>query len=104
MSDTQPEVTEAVRRAAEETPRAEYDWNTAFLHGEEVEPASVYVSRRTLAAALDGPKDHYDCMDDATIAVHGAVCESSPEECVEWRGPCVRAMEAARAAILGSAT
>lgn len=35
-------------------------------------------------------------------AVHIAICEDSPEECVEWRGKCVKAAEAsARALGLG---
>lgn len=50
---TNPETTPAIARAAEENPRAYLEWNTAFMSGEPIEPASVYVSRRTLAAALD---------------------------------------------------
>lgn len=47
------ERTPAIERAAEENPRAYLEWNTAFMSGKPIEPASVYVSRRTLAAALD---------------------------------------------------
>lgn len=47
------EITPAVARAAKENPRAYGDWNVTFMSGQPVEPASVYVSRRTLAAALD---------------------------------------------------
>ena len=61
----------------------------------------VGTARAVLAAGLNGPKDEYDCMDDVTISVHGAICEDSPEECVEWRGPCVKAVEAVRTAVLG---
>lgn len=61
------------------------------------------VVARTLSAALNGPKDQYDCMDDVTLAIHGAICEDSPHECVEWRGRCVKAAEAARVALLGGA-
>ena len=61
-------------------------------------------TRDALAAALDGPNDQDDCMDDVTVAVHVALCEDSPEECVEWRGACVKAVEAARVAILGGAS
>lgn len=54
-----------------------------------------------LPAALTGPNDQYDVMDDITIAVHAALCDDSPEECVAWRGACVRAVEAVRDTILG---
>jgi hypothetical protein len=65
-------------------------------------PWALSASGKMLAAALNGPKDQYDCMDDVTIAVHAAICEDSPEDCVEWRGACVKAVEAAREAILGA--
>lgn len=45
--------TPAVERAAAENPRAYGDWNVTFMSGQPVEPASIYVSRRTLTAALD---------------------------------------------------
>lgn len=64
-------------------------------------PTDAALLRVAITAALDGPKDQYDCMDDVTLAIHGAICEDSPEECVEWRGRCVKAAEAARAAVLG---
>lgn len=50
---TGPEVPAAVRRAAEENPNAYRDWSDAFMSGQPIEPASIYVSRRALAAALD---------------------------------------------------
>lgn len=55
MTESTPaaERTPALMRAAEENPNAYRDWNTVFMSGRAIEPASVYVSRRTLAAALD---------------------------------------------------
>ena len=83
----------------ERAARVETEW----ILGPTAQPSKSSRKRAhaVLTAALDGPKDQYDCMDDVTIAVHAAICEDSPEECVEWRGACVKAVEAARAAILG---
>ena len=66
-------------------------------------PWALSASGKMLAAALNGPKDQYDCMDDVTLAVHVAICEDSPEDCVGWRGACVKAVEAVRDALLGGA-
>ena len=33
--------------------------------------------------------------DKAVVAVHRAICEDSLEECIEWDGRCVQAIEAA---------
>jgi len=74
-------------------------------HGDNAHMYAVNLAegRDVLVAALDAPKDQYDCMDDITIAVHSAICETSPEDCVAYRGPCVKAVEAARIALLGGA-
>ncbi|MHD0300143.1 hypothetical protein RCF19_30005 [Rhodococcus qingshengii] len=32
--------------------------------------------------------------DKRTAAVHAAICDDSPNECIEWGGKCVRAIEA----------
>lgn len=55
-----------------------------------------------LAAALYAPTDTPD-MDPLTLAVHRAICEQSPDECMsEYSGDCVRATRATRNHILGA--
>lgn len=88
----QGEVTAAVRRGAEAM---------AYEFGESLELAHDVEFRAGLTAALNGPADD-EGMDDVTIAIHVALCEDSPNECIEWRGACVKAVEAARKALLGS--
>jgi len=43
-------------------------------------------------------------LDKAIEAVHRAICEDSYEECLEWSGRCVKAIEAAAPYILGDAS
>lgn len=89
----EPDVTAAIRRAAEVAyaKRPPYNGRLDFD-----------TARAELTAALNGPNDQYGVMDDVTIAVHAALCEDSPEDCVAWRGACVRAVEAVRTTITGA--
>lgn len=40
---------------------------------------------------------------DAVEAVHRAICEYDLDECLEWRGKCVKAVEAAAPYMLAAA-
>ncbi len=40
-----------------------------------------------------------EALSPVELAVHRVLCEDAPGECAEWRGLCVRAVEAARPAI-----
>lgn len=88
----EPNVTPAIRRAAEVAylKRPPYNGRLDFD-----------TARAELTAALHGPKDQWNALDDVTIAVHSAICETSPEDCAAWRGACVRAVEALRTTITG---
>lgn len=66
-------------------------------------PWAMSITPQMLAAALDGPADD-EGMDDVTMAIHVAICEGSPQECVEWRGACAKGAEAVRGAVLGVAS
>ena len=33
--------------------------------------------------------------DEAVVAAHAAICEENLDDCLEWRGKCVKAVEAA---------
>lgn len=41
-------------------------------------------------------------MDSATLAAHAAICEDSPEDCLEWEGRCIKAVEAAAPHIIAA--
>lgn len=69
-------------------------WDLPTLAAGEMATAAI-------TAALDVKEQHYGTdMTVAMLEIHGAICEDSPEDCLEYRGACVKAFEAARAALL----
>lgn len=58
--------------------------------------------RAALVAALTGDPNEYG-MTDVTAAIHRAVCDDSPDECITEHGRCLLATAYLHDAILGGA-
>lgn len=91
MTNENTETTGAVERAAEAILEACY--------GQELPEAPIDLARDALVAALTGDPNEYG-MTDVTAAIHRAVCDDSPDECIAEHGRCLRATAYLRDALL----